>query len=141
VPVGAVEVTIVGVGEVDEPERTMVVVLEVKGVQQLPMRIGPCEYFAILTGLQEAAVPRPMTHDLICQVMDRLDAKLDYVLIDDLSNGIYFAKLVLSVDGRKVEVDARPSDGIALALRTRRPVYMTEEVLARSGVDKPEEEG
>lgn len=107
----------------------------------LPMMIGPCEAVAIWSGLQaqgeERGPRRPITHDLLTALIDHLGGRLTKVVIDDLWNGVYYAKLHLAVDGKTVTVDARPSDGVAVSLRAGVPLYGTDAVLAAAA--QPEE--
>lgn len=99
----------------------------------LSMSIGPCEGFAIRLSLnprhQRGNQARPMTHDLLAVLLDRLGAQVEKVVIDDFWRGTFFAKLLVSVDGTTVAVDARPSDAVAIALRSKAAVYATDDVL------------
>ena len=96
--------------------------------------IAPPEAAAIAMELQGTSSPRPLTHDLLKSVIEELGAKLTNVIISDLIDDIYHARLVLDADGRHVEVDARPSDAIALAVRVKVPILVTESVLERAAV-------
>lgn len=110
----------------------------------LVMVIGPCEAVAIWAALRAGRVEHigriPATHDLIDAMVTRLGGKLQKVVIDDLWNGVYYAKLHVAVDGQHVTVDGRPSDAVALALRSHAPVYVTEEVMAASREAEPPSE-
>jgi bifunctional DNase/RNase len=110
-----------------------VVLLRADENRHLPMWIGPCEAAAIWMKLrQEEAreiVRRPMTHDLLASVLERLGAKLERVVIDDYWRGTYYSRLLLTVNGDQLSVDSRPSDAIALALRCGSPIFVTERVL------------
>jgi len=137
-----VEVTIDGV-RLDADSGTPVVRLveripSGKGApRELPIWIGPFEAQAIILEMRGAAPARPLTHDLMKALIDRLGAKLDRVVIDDLRDDTYFAKLHLeAADGHPVVVDARPSDAIALALRLHGQVLVSEELLDRVPVGK-----
>ncbi len=118
-------------------------VLQGESAQALPMVIGPCEAMAIWSMLQEREEParRPMTHDLLRDLIKRLGGRVVKVVIDDLWNGVYYAKLHLAVDGEVVTVDARPSDAVAVALRTEAPLFATESVLAAATEPETREEG
>ena len=95
-----------------------VVILKEKGAgRYLPIWIGPAEADAIAVRLQEVTVPRPLTHDLLRSVIDALGATIDSIIVSDLKNDTFYARLVLKVDGGQMEIDSRPSDAIALALR------------------------
>lgn len=103
-------------------------VMVTDGVRQLPIVIGTFEASSIQYGLEGARPDRPMTHDLIRNVVERLDATLDRVVIDDYWNGIFYAKLYLRRDGDEdeIEMDARPSDGIALAVRFDANIFVAD---------------
>jgi bifunctional DNase/RNase len=112
-----------------------VVLKEVERERYLPIAIGPAEAGAIAIKLMNAEVVRPLTHDLICSVIASLGGTVTKILITNVSDGVYYARVVLDVDGRHVEVDSRPSDAIALAVRTNVPIYVAEHVLEHAVVD------
>jgi len=115
---------------IDENRGDQVIVLkEKKGERFLPIVIGIMEVTAIKMEISGVSTPRPMTHDLFCATIKQLGAKIDRIVITKLQNNTFFAKLVLQIDSRIEEVDARPSDSIALAIRTKAPVFVEEEVL------------
>lgn len=105
----------------------------------LTIWIGPCESDAITAELQGQVPPRPLTHDLIKSVIATLNARVRYIVINDLREDVYFARLVLDVNGRNVEVDSRPSDALALAVRVRVPIYVADTVMDRASIT-PEKE-
>jgi bifunctional DNase/RNase len=112
-----------------------VIILKEKDADRyLPIWIGPAEADAIAVRLQEVAVPRPLTHDLLRQVLERLGAEVNSVIVCDLSNDTFYAKIMLSVNGDTVEIDSRPSDAIALAVRSQVPIFAEDTVLERAGV-------
>jgi len=115
---------------IDEEKKEQVIVLrEKKGSRMLPIVIGMSEAAAIKMKLSEFEPPRPLTHDLVCMIITRLGARLDKMVIDELIDGTFHAKLHLAhADGVSV-VDARPSDSIAIALRTKSPMFVAEKVL------------
>jgi bifunctional DNase/RNase len=118
-----------------------VVILKEKDADRyLPIWIGPAEADAIAVRLQEVNVARPLTHDLLRSVIDSLGATVDYIVVNDLSNDTFYARIILSIDGRSLEIDSRPSDAIALAVRAQVPIYADESVLEKAGV-KLDEEG
>jgi bifunctional DNase/RNase len=128
-----IEVT-VGKIQVNLVSQSRVVVLrEVGGDRFLPIWIGQFEAEAIAMCLQEVEAVRPMTHDLLKNVLGGLGITLERVEIFDLRDDVFFARLLLQSGGRKIEVDSRPSDGIALAVRTKAPIFVAEEVMARAG--------
>lgn len=112
----------------------VVILKEKESDRYLPIWIGPAEADAIAVRLQEVAVARPLTHDLIRSIIDSLGAVVEYVLVNDLSNDTFFARIMLQVDGRVLEIDSRPSDAIALAVRVAVPIFAEESVLERAGV-------
>jgi hypothetical protein len=112
----------------------VVILKETSSQRYLPIWIGPAEAESIAIKLQDVSVPRPLTHDLITNVISELGAKISAIIVSDLTNDTFFAKIVLDHDGSQVEIDSRPSDAIALAVRTKVPIYADEGVLERAGV-------
>jgi bifunctional DNase/RNase len=112
----------------------VVILKDAKSDRYLFIWIANPEAYSIAMELQGAASPRPITHDLLKSVILELRATLTSVIIHKLSDDIYYASLVLDADGRHVEVDARPSDAIALAVRMKAPIYVTESILDQAGV-------
>lgn len=96
--------------------------------------IAHAEAYAIAVELQGTTSPRPLTHDLLKNVIGELGAKIVSIVISDLIDEIFYARIVLDVDGRHVEIDSRPSDAIALAVRAKTSIYVDESVLERAGV-------
>jgi bifunctional DNase/RNase len=112
-----------------------VVLLKEKDAERfLPIWIGPAEADAIAVILKEVEFPRPLTHDLLKVVITNMGASVDSILVNDLKNDTFFAKIVLSVDGGKMEIDSRPSDALALAVRTEAPIFVDESVLERASI-------
>jgi bifunctional DNase/RNase len=99
----------------------------------LPIWIGSHEARSIALEMEEVPVPRPNTHDLIKNVLNGLGAKIDRVVVTELREGTYYAEIELTLAGRSVSVDSRPSDAIAVALRTKAPVFATDRVLRQAG--------
>ena len=119
-----------------------VVILKEKSAERyLPIWIGPAEADAIAVKLQGVNVPRPLTHDLLHSVIDTLGATLDSIVVSDLKNDTFFAKVILNVDGGQVEIDCRPSDALALAVRIDVPVYTEDTVLDKAGILLDKETG
>ena len=112
----------------------IVVLREVDVERYLPIWIGPCEAEAIANHLNHIEIPRPQTHDLLVNVLDTLDADLLYIHINALADNTFFARLVLDVHAQNVDIDCRPSDAIAIAVRLGVPIYVAEEVLDEAGV-------
>src|SRR5207244_1916903 len=100
----------------------------------LPIWIGHFEADAIAIPMQNVPVSRPLTHDLLGTVIQSLGAKLTEVVINQLADETFYAKLILDADGRHVEVDSRPSDAIALAIRSKVPIYVEDAVLDQAGM-------
>ena len=112
-----------------------VVILKEKASDRyLPIWIGPAEADAIAVQLQEVSVPRPLTHDLLRSIIDTLGAQVTHIIVNDLSNDTYYARIMLEVNGGPMEIDSRPSDAIALAVRAKVPIFADENVLAKAGV-------
>jgi bifunctional DNase/RNase len=112
-----------------------VVILKEKASDRyLPIWIGPAEADAIAVKLQGVAVPRPLTHDLLSSVIECLGAMVNSIIVNDLKNDTFYAKVILDVDQKQVEVDSRPSDALALAVRTGVPIYADESVLDKAGI-------
>jgi len=118
---------------IDENRGDQVIVLKEKaGERLLPIVIGIMEVTAIKMNISGIIPPRPMTHDLLYNTIKRLGANLNKVVITKLEHNTFYAKLVLQIDSRVEEVDARPSDSIALALRAKAPIFVEEEVLKKA---------
>jgi len=112
----------------------VVILKEKSSDRYLPIWIGPAEADAIAVQLQDVSVPRPLTHDLLRSVIDTLGATVNHVLVNDLSNDTFYARIVLDVNGGPLEIDSRPSDAIALAVRAKVPIFADELVLDKAGV-------
>jgi uncharacterized protein len=112
----------------------VVILKEKSSDRYLPIWIGPAEADAIAVQLQDVSVARPLTHDLLRSVIDNLGAHVTYILVNDLSNDTFYARIVLDVNGGPMEIDSRPSDAIALAVRAKVPIFADETVLSKAGV-------
>jgi hypothetical protein len=119
----------------------VVILKEKMADRYLPIWIGPAEADAIAVKLQEVNVPRPLTHDLLRSVIDALGASIDSIIVSDLKNDTFYAKIILNVDGKQMEVDSRPSDALALAVRAGVPIYAEEMVLDKAGIFLDKETG
>ncbi len=112
-----------------------VVILKEKDAERfLPIWIGPAEADAIAIKLQGVTPPRPLTHDLLHDSIVNLGATVDSVIVTELQNDTFYARLILSVDGRQLELDSRPSDAMAIAIRADAPIFADEMVLDRAGI-------
>jgi bifunctional DNase/RNase len=129
------EVRVTGVYERIEHGQPRALLVQVRDNygRTVPIVIGPFEAHAIVSALNDDAPPRPMTHDLTRNILTRLGVSIDRVVIDDLWQGTFYAKIYLLHGDEEIEIDSRPSDAIALALRFRAPIYMAESVLEAEG--------
>lgn len=111
-----------------------VVILKSKADDRyLPIWIGPNEADAIAIKLRKVSVPRPLTHDLLASTLAAVGAVLDFIVVTNLNQDTFYAKLSLTIDHKVVEVDSRPSDAIALAVRVQAPIFVEEAVLDKAG--------
>ena len=123
--------------KVDETRNEQVIVFKEKdGTRFLPVVIGIAEVNAIKMKLSGIKPPRPLTHDLLLEVIAKLDAQLEKVVIDKLQHNTFYATLHLARNGTRVTVDARPSDSVALALRAETSIFAAEEVMGEAGVNE-----
>ena len=124
-----IEMTIKGL-MVDPITNTPIVILKDKeGDRVLPIWVGVFEANAIALQLENVSTPRPMTHDLLRNIITDLDGRVDRIVVSDLKDSTFFALIHLTVKGEGIAIDARPSDAIALALRTRAPILVEESVI------------
>lgn len=119
----------------------VVILKEKQSNRYLPIWIGPAEADAIAVKLQGVAVARPLTHDLLNSVLSALGAVVTRIVVNELANDTFYARITLTVDGRALEIDSRPSDAIALAVRTNAPIYVEEAVLDKAGIFFDEKTG
>ncbi len=110
-------------------EQQIIVLRERDGPRQFPIVIGLSEAFAIDRRVKGVSTPRPMTHELLANVIGHLDADLEKIVVHDLREHTFYAKLVIRRDGKLVEIDSRPSDAIALGVAGDTPIYVEEAVL------------
>jgi bifunctional DNase/RNase len=106
----------------------VVILKDLEGKRYLPILIGPFEATAIALALEGTAVPRPLSHDLMRTLLESLSAKLEQIIIHDIKDSTFFAKLIVRTNGEVQEIDARPSDGIALALRMQAPIFVSDKI-------------
>jgi hypothetical protein len=107
--------------------------------EMLPIWVGRPEASSISFALEEIPTPRPMTHDLMKAILDAVDAKVISVVISELKDNTYYAKIHLMYEDSEYSIDARPSDAIALALRAKAPIFANEEVLRKQASDELEQ--
>lgn len=137
----AIQVDIVGLSTSPSSGGAYALVLgEVEGDRRLPIIIGAFEAQAIALELENIQPPRPMTHDLLRDLYDSLEAEVLDVVIDDLRDGTFFAKINYVHDSDEKQLDSRPSDAVALAVRVDAPIYVAPSVLEEAGIPTEEEE-
>jgi bifunctional DNase/RNase len=110
----------------------IIILKEIEGEQTLPIWIGLLEATAIASEMEGVKFSRPMTHDLLKNIMDKADIKINKIEICDLKDNTYYALIHLTSKGKALSVDSRPSDAIALAIRTKSPIFVADEVLDKS---------
>jgi len=126
---GLMEVKVMGIVVDPKASNPVVVLVDLSGQKALPIWIGVFEAEAISRGIEEVVTLRPMTHDLMKQILDTFQVTLNRVVIHDLKENTFYAHLYLDVDGEELIVDSRPSDAIALAVRVKAPIFVTESVI------------
>jgi bifunctional DNase/RNase len=136
---GMVEVKIDSVRVSLMSQQRIVILKDTQSDRFLPIWIGPCEADAITVELQQVEVPRPLTHDLLKSVIDEMDAQVAHIMVNELRNDVFYARIVINVNGKQLEIDSRPSDAIALAVRVRTPIFVAESVMDKAAI-RPEEE-
>ena len=110
------------------------------GNKFLPIWIGHPEAAAILMKLQSQAPPRPMTHDLLSDMLEQLGATISRITVTELRENTFFAQITVTQDGQEIEIDSRPSDAIALAIRAEAPIYAADRVIEESAIEFEGEE-
>jgi len=127
-----IEMTITALA-IDPFTNSPVVILKDKDEKNtLPIWIGPLEASAIAMEMEGIEFARPMTHDLMCDILGKLEVKVEKVMITDLADNTYYARIILFSGEKEFVIDARPSDSMAIALRTKSPIYVDEKVLEAS---------
>ncbi|MFP4395778.1 MAG: bifunctional nuclease family protein [Anaerolineales bacterium] len=112
----------------------IVVLRDLDAERYLPIWIGPCEAEAISVRLNGVDLPRPLTHDLTVNILDMLGAELQYIYINALVDNTFYAQLILDLGNEVIEVDSRPSDAMAIAVRADAPIYVSEQVMDEASV-------
>lgn len=123
------EVKVMGIVVDPKASNPVVVLVDLTGQKALPIWIGVFEAEAISRGLEDVVTLRPMTHDLMKQILDTFQASLTRVVISDIKGNTFYANLHLNIEGKEIIVDSRPSDAIALAVRVRAPIFIAESVV------------
>ena len=110
----------------------IIILKEIEGEQTLPIWVGLLEATAIASEIEGVKFSRPMTHDLLRDIMDKMNVKVNKIEICDLKDNTYYALIHLTSKGELISIDSRPSDAIAIALRTEAPIFVSDEVLKKS---------
>ncbi len=129
------EMVIYGVSFDMVGKQPIVLLKTAEGNKFLPIWIGHPEAAAILMKLQGASTPRPMTHDLLTDVLARLEARISRIAVTELRENTFYAIVTVSVDGSEIEIDSRPSDAIALAVRAGAPIFAADDVIEESAIE------
>jgi bifunctional DNase/RNase len=116
-------------------KQPIVLLKTAEGNKFLPIWIGHPEAAAILMKLQSASTPRPMTHDLVTDMLEQLGAQVVRITVTELRENTFFAQITVQQDGSEIDVDSRPSDAIALAIRAEAPIYAADEVIEESAIE------
>jgi len=111
----------------------LVILRDLEGTKALPIWVGIPEANAIALEIEQVSTPRPMTHDLIKNFLDGVNATVTRIVVNDLKDATFYATIYLSLDGREIHIDSRPSDAIAVALRVKAPIYVALDVIERAG--------
>ena len=123
------EVKVMGIVVDPKASNPVVVLVDLAGQKVLPIWVGVFEAEAISRGLEDVVTLRPMTHDLMKQILDTFQAFLTRVVISDIKGNTFYANLYLNIEGKEIIVDSRPSDAIALAVRVKAPIFVAESVI------------
>jgi len=123
------EVKVMGIVVDPKASNPVVILVDLAGKKALPIWIGVFEAEAISRGLEDVVTLRPMTHDLMKQILDTFRVSVVRVVIHDIKDNTFYARLYLNIDGRERIIDSRPSDAIALAVRVKAPIFVTESVV------------
>jgi bifunctional DNase/RNase len=122
-------------------KQPIVLLKTAEGNRFLPIWIGHAEAAAILMRIQGAATPRPMTHDLLSDIIGKLDAEVVAVTVTELRDNTFYASITVQMNGSEIEVDSRPSDAIALAVRSDAPIFAADEVIEESAIEFEGDDG
>ena len=136
-----IQVTVAGLGIAPPSSVPLLLLKERDGERVLPVGIGPLEAQAIVMPLQGVQPPRPMTHDIFVEILASLGGHLRRVEITDLIDSTFHARLMLESDGQERTYDIRPSDAVALAVRTETPIFVAEDVFDQAGIVSPQVSG
>jgi uncharacterized protein len=134
-----VEMKVQGLVFDSETNQSIVILKEEATGRTLPIWVGIFEANAINMGMERTWTPRPMTHDLMRNIIEKMNATVRKIMVTELRSNTFYAVILLEVEGQAVEIDSRPSDAIALALRTQAPIFVEERVLESAGHGDPKQ--
>ncbi len=134
-----IEMKVQGLVFDSETNQSIVILKEEASGRTLPIWVGIFEANAITMGIEHTWTPRPMTHDLLKNIIDGLQASVRKIMVTELRSNTFYAIVLLESEGRLIEIDSRPSDAIALALRTQAPIFVAEKVLESAGHKDPKQ--
>jgi len=115
-------------------EHRVVILKDINTERYLPIWIGPYEADAITIRLRNVEVSRPLTHDLLNNVIAEMGGEVRHIIVDDLRNDTFYARITMDLNGRELKIDSRPSDAIALAVRANIPIFVEEDIMAQAGI-------
>jgi bifunctional DNase/RNase len=115
-------------------EHRVIILKDINVERYLPIWIGPYEAEAIALRLRNIEVARPLTHDLLNNVISRMGGEVSHIIVNELRDDTFYARISVNLNGRKLEIDSRPSDAIALAVRADTPIFVEEDVMAQAGI-------
>jgi bifunctional DNase/RNase len=115
-------------------QHRIVMLRDTDSERRLPIWIGPCEAEAITIELQDVEIARPVTHDLLKNVIEQMGGTVSHILINELNEQVFYARLFVDADGEMTEIDCRPSDAIAVAVRAKVPIFVDESVMDEAGI-------
>jgi len=120
-------------------QHRVVILKDLESDRYVAIWIGPFEADAITVELQGVEVQRPLTHDLLKSIITELGARVTQIIVNDLKNDVFHARIILDYNGRRMEIDSRPSDAIALAVRVKVPIYVEDTVMERAAITPDQE--
>lgn len=130
-----IEMQVIGIALDTKSGSPIIVLSDIENRKALPIWVGSAEASSIIRHMENIQAERPMTHDLICNILKELDYKLDKIEINDVNSSTFYANIFLSnADGKKYIIDSRPSDAISIALRTKSPIFVAPNVLIEGAV-------
>lgn len=115
-------------------EHRVIILKDINAERYLPIWIGPYEADAITIQLQSVEVSRPLTHDLLKNVIGEMGGEVSHIVVGDLRNDTFYARISVKMNGRQLKIDSRPSDAIALAVRVNVAIFVEEDVMAQAGI-------